>query len=156
MSPLFGAGHFFPEEDDKFLDRVRAAVEEEELQAASAASTDAALDAIATAEGSRTSSNQTTKQSKDIGPSNRGDAQVEYGSSKSGGSGLQRDMSVGVGGDKKVDGNLGINLPVEFYHYYHGSSYDMGTLIEVIYSEFSSNFRLFCVFLLLRSVCYWL
>lgn len=23
------------------------------------------------------------------------------------------------------------NLPIEFYHYYHGSSTDMGTLIEV-------------------------
>jgi len=26
------------------------------------------------------------------------------------------------------------NLPFEFYHYYHGSSNDMGTLIEVILS----------------------
>ncbi|KAF3328680.1 U11/U12 small nuclear ribonucleoprotein [Carex littledalei] len=121
-------GHFFPEEDDKFLDRVRAAVEEEELQAASAASADAAIDAIATAEGSRKSSNQPTNQSINMGPSNTGDAQVEAGSSKSGGSDLLSETSVG---DKKVDGHSGINLPVEFYHYYHGSSYDMGTLIEV-------------------------
>lgn len=27
------------------------------------------------------------------------------------------------------------NLPVEFYHYYHGSNTDMGTLIEVIHSN---------------------
>lgn len=110
------------------------------------------MDAIATAEGSRKSSNQPTNQSNYTGPTNTGDAQVEAGSSKSGGSNLQREMP--VGGDKNVDGNLGINLPVEFYHYYHGSSYDMGTLIEVTYFEFSSNFRLYCVFLLhlLRSI----
>jgi hypothetical protein len=110
------------------------------------------MDAIATAEGTRSSSNQTTDQSIDVGPSNRGAVQVEAGSSRGGSCCLQRDMS--VGGDKKFDGNIGINLPVEFYHYYHGSSYDMGTLIEVIYFEFSSNVRLFFEFLLLRSICY--
>ncbi|CAD6256604.1 unnamed protein product [Miscanthus lutarioriparius] len=46
-------GHFLPEEDDKYLERVKAAVEEEERQAASAARTDAVKDAILTAEESR-------------------------------------------------------------------------------------------------------
>jgi len=42
-------GRFFPDEDDKFMDRVRAAVEEEERQAAAAADTRAAAAAIASA-----------------------------------------------------------------------------------------------------------
>ncbi|XP_026377987.1 U11/U12 small nuclear ribonucleoprotein 59 kDa protein-like [Papaver somniferum] len=46
-------GHFLPDEDDKFLKRVRAAVEEEERHAAGAADIHAAKDAIATAEESR-------------------------------------------------------------------------------------------------------
>ncbi|KAJ4794534.1 U11/U12 small nuclear ribonucleoprotein [Rhynchospora pubera] len=121
-------GHFFPEEDDKFIDRVRAAVEEEERLAVSAASTDAAMDAIATAEGSRKSSNQATDQSNNMGPRTSRADQVEVGSSGSGGS-VQRDMS--IGGDQRVDGYSGVNLPAEFYHYYHGSNYDMGTLVEV-------------------------
>ncbi|KAJ3701065.1 hypothetical protein LUZ61_004770 [Rhynchospora tenuis] len=122
-------GHFFPEEDDKFIDRVRAAVEEEERLAASAASTDAAIDAIATAEGSRKSSNQATNQPNNTGPRVSGADQVEVGSSGRGGSDVQRDAS--IGGDQRVDGNSSVNLPAEFYHYYHGSSYDMGTLVEV-------------------------
>ena len=43
------AGHFLPEEDDKFLEKVQAAVEEEEREALAAVETDAAKDAIATA-----------------------------------------------------------------------------------------------------------
>jgi hypothetical protein len=39
-------GRFFPDEDDKFMERVRAAVEEEERQAAAAADTRAAAAAI--------------------------------------------------------------------------------------------------------------
>ena len=46
-------GHFLPEEDDKYLERVKAAVEEEERQAASAARTDVVKDVIQTAEESR-------------------------------------------------------------------------------------------------------
>jgi hypothetical protein len=42
-------GRFFPDEDDKFMERVRAAVEEEERQAAAAADTRAAAAAIASA-----------------------------------------------------------------------------------------------------------
>jgi len=42
-------GRFFPDEDDKFMEKVRAAVEEEERQAAAAADTSAAAVAIASA-----------------------------------------------------------------------------------------------------------
>jgi mannitol-specific phosphotransferase system IIBC component len=47
---FFACCNFLPEEDDKYLDRVKAAVEEEERQAATAAQTDAVKDAILTAE----------------------------------------------------------------------------------------------------------
>ncbi|CAI8598354.1 unnamed protein product [Vicia faba] len=42
-------GHFLPEEDDRFLERVQAAVEEEEREALAAAETDDAKDEIAIA-----------------------------------------------------------------------------------------------------------
>ncbi|KAG6784824.1 hypothetical protein POTOM_010533 [Populus tomentosa] len=45
--------HFLPEEDDKFLERVRAVVEEEKHRAMAAAEIDAAKGAIATAGESR-------------------------------------------------------------------------------------------------------
>jgi hypothetical protein len=48
-STLSIAGRFFPDEDDKFMERVRAAVEEEERQAAAASDTSAAAAAIASA-----------------------------------------------------------------------------------------------------------
>ena len=35
------------------------------------------------------------------------------------------------------------NLPFEFYHYYHGSSNDMGTLIEVILSYIGCSYILY-------------
>ncbi|KAL6627147.1 hypothetical protein ACP70R_030873 [Stipagrostis hirtigluma subsp. patula] len=130
-------GHFLPEEDDKYLERVKAAVEEEERQAATAARTDAVKDAILTAEESRKASQYTNSQ--------------EDGSEQSK-SGLALDKNLGDVGiserndqtsqkaeheDHKVEGkghghyDPVSNLPFEFYHYYHGSSYDMGTLIEV-------------------------
>ncbi|KAF7152389.1 hypothetical protein RHSIM_Rhsim01G0168000 [Rhododendron simsii] len=46
-------GHFLLEEDDKFLERVQAAVEEEERQTMATADKDAAKEAIATAVESR-------------------------------------------------------------------------------------------------------
>jgi hypothetical protein len=42
-------GRFFPDEDDKFMERIRAAVEEEERQAAAASDTSAAAAVIASA-----------------------------------------------------------------------------------------------------------
>ena len=44
------AGHFYPEEDDKFLEKVWESVEEEEHQAATAAETNATREDIAATE----------------------------------------------------------------------------------------------------------
>ncbi|KAG2720464.1 hypothetical protein I3760_02G036600 [Carya illinoinensis] len=127
-------GHFFPEEDDKFLERVRAAVEEEERQAVAAADTDAAKDAIATAEESRktlqghgcdnTSSEKVSKDSIELVIETEHDKSTIVTVNESG---SQRLEGRGVGGAY----DLVANLPLEFYHYYHGSNADMGTLIEV-------------------------
>lgn len=126
-------GHFLPGEDDKFLLRVRAAVEEEERQAAAAADTHAAKNAIATAEESRkmmqnrlTETNYTdqieVEPSKAIGQSITSDMDASRKSE-------ERDEVQGCGTGNTYDSLS--NLPFEFLHYYHGSSNDMGTLIEV-------------------------
>jgi hypothetical protein len=60
------AGHFLPEEDDKFLERVRAAAEEEEHQGIAAADTKATKDTIATAEESRKTLQSHGRESKDL------------------------------------------------------------------------------------------
>lgn len=128
------AGHFLPEEDDKFLLRVRAAVEEEERQAAAAADTHAAKNAIATAEESRklmqnrlTETNSTdqieVEPSKAKGQSGTSDVDASLKSEQ------ERDEVQGCGTGNSYDSLS--NLPFEFLHYYHGSSNDMGTLIEV-------------------------
>lgn len=137
------AGHFFPEEDDKFLERVRAAVEEEERQAVAAADTDAAKGAIATAEESRktlqghgcdnTSSEKGSKDSIDLVIETEHDKSTIVTVNESGSQKLE---GRGVGGAY----DLVANLPLEFYHYYHGSNADMGTLIEVILTSLSSSF----------------
>ncbi|KAJ0111978.1 hypothetical protein Patl1_00521 [Pistacia atlantica] len=131
-------GHFLPEEDDKFLERVRAAVEEEERQALAAVDTDAAKDAIATAEEYRKTIDNCEPVSKD-------------GSNDDGGiekSKVQKPESIDKSETSNIidkqsgknrferQGYAGVfdsvaNLPMEFYHYYHGSNTDMGTLIEV-------------------------
>ncbi|KAI3701343.1 hypothetical protein L2E82_45997 [Cichorium intybus] len=49
IQKLTKQGHFLPEEDNKFLERIRAAVEEEERQAMAAADTSTANDAITNA-----------------------------------------------------------------------------------------------------------
>ncbi|KAJ4828510.1 hypothetical protein Tsubulata_020341 [Turnera subulata] len=130
-------GHFLPEEDDKFLERVRAAVEEEERQVAAAAGTDAAKDAIATAEESRKTMQTFEPISKDSnddssGMKNSGDQLTESKDS------MESAAVIGPSEDKGSKGQTYgrtydsvANLPVEFYHYYHGSNTDMGTLIEV-------------------------
>ncbi|KAL7203293.1 hypothetical protein ACSBR2_016563 [Camellia fascicularis] len=131
-------GHFLPEEDDKFLEKVRAAVEEEERQAIAAADTDAAKDAIATAEESR-------KNIQGHGPDSelvRGDKGGNEDSQDQA-TQIENKRSLGVVTDKE-SAKLGsegpshggandtvASLPIEFYHYYHGSNTDMGTLIEV-------------------------
>ncbi|XP_042515207.1 U11/U12 small nuclear ribonucleoprotein 59 kDa protein-like [Macadamia integrifolia] len=129
-------GHFLPEEDDKFLQQVEAAVEEEERQAAAAADTDAARDAIATAEESRKNILNGGPESKDSsgkGGDNENRSQL---------SGTENERVAGAATVQEPEqgqegqGSSGAydsvsNLPVEFYHYYHGGNNDMGTLIEV-------------------------
>lgn len=136
-------GHFLPEEDDKFLERVRVAVEEEERQAMALPDTDAAKDAIAIAElesrkitqgrnsilkpketgsvtdDSKENQDQTTESAKEPLLA-RADSAEESG---------KQERFEGHGYDGNSDTMA--SLPVEFYHYYHGSNTDMGTLIEV-------------------------
>ncbi|CAL9090568.1 unnamed protein product [Musa acuminata var. zebrina] len=126
-------GHFIPEEDDKFLERVRAAVEEEERQAAAAADTHAAKDAIATAEESRKVMQNAITEANSIDkiegePSKtKGQSEGSLVMDANMKSEQQKDEAPGWGsGYDSVS-----NLPFEFLHYYHGSNNDMGTLIEV-------------------------
>lgn len=138
-------GHFLPEEDDKYLERVKAAVEEEERQAATAARTDAAKDAILTAEESRKAAHQTTAQEDDFEQpksgstpeQNKGDASISEISDHANQKTEHEGQKVEIKGSGHSDSLT--NLPFEFYHYYHGSSYDLGTLIEVIYSNLSTS-----------------
>ena len=135
------AGHFLPEEDDKFLERVRAAVEEEERQAMAAADTDAAKDAIATAEECR---RNLTGREHDIEEANRTkEVKNDENQDKVAKTILtekenQRSEGRIHGGGYDSVGSL----PMEFYHYYHGSNTDMGTLIEVISISSWSSFNL--------------
>ncbi|KAK4261131.1 hypothetical protein QN277_004175 [Acacia crassicarpa] len=131
-------GHFLPEEDNKFLERVQAAVEEEERQALVSADTDAAREAIVSAEESRKSVQnqgdslndwssdnielQESKEQMTEGEDEKGSVAVEEKESSKKGS--EGQSSRGAYDDVA-------NLPIEFYHYYHGSNNDMGTLIEV-------------------------
>ncbi|KAI3444477.1 hypothetical protein Pfo_001142 [Paulownia fortunei] len=131
-------GHFLPEEDDKFLERVRAAVEEEERQSMTAADTDAAKDAIASAEESRKHIHSRAPDSGEPDLNNGGDRESQ---DQKNDTANERDSKViapiesreldtnGPGSGSVYDSVA--NLPMEFYHYYHGSSTDMGTLIEV-------------------------
>ena len=135
------AGHFLPEEDDKFLERVRAAVEEEERQAMAAAETDAAKGAIATAEESRKTIQSGGLHTKDASDAKDGmkESNDEINESTDNlGSGAVPGPSGEKGSKGQVYGGAYdsvANLPIEFYHYYHGSNNDMGTLIEVIFSN---------------------
>ncbi|KAM3348257.1 hypothetical protein ACQJBY_021891 [Aegilops geniculata] len=129
-------GHFLPEEDDKYLERVKAAVEEEERQAATAARTDAAKDAILTAEESRKAAHHTTGQEDGLGQpkigsapeQNQGDASISERSDHASQKTEHDGQKVEIKGPAHSESLT--NLPFEFYHYYHGSSYDLGTLIE--------------------------
>ncbi|TVU22966.1 hypothetical protein EJB05_32690, partial [Eragrostis curvula] len=130
-------GHFLPEEDDKYLERVKAAVEEEERQAATAARTDAVKDAILTAEESR-KAKQCTDSQEDGSEQSKSRQTLDKNLGNAGISEIKDQTSreteqEGHKVDGKVHGQYDpvSNLPFEFYHYYHGSSYDLGTLIEV-------------------------
>ncbi|GMP61267.1 hypothetical protein CsSME_00023796 [Camellia sinensis var. sinensis] len=131
-------GHFLPEEDDKFLEKVQAAVEEEERQEMAAADTDAAKEAIATAEDFRKII-QTREPDLKVASGNNGqneDSQDQTTQSENirGSSAVTGEESRKLGSEgqshvRAYDSVAG--LPIEFYHYYHGSNTDMGTLIEV-------------------------
>ncbi|XP_050387652.1 LOW QUALITY PROTEIN: U11/U12 small nuclear ribonucleoprotein 59 kDa protein [Argentina anserina] len=128
-------GHFLPEEDDKFLERVRAAVEEEEHQAILAADMDAARDAIASAEQSR-------KTTKNFGPDSIDQTGAQGENKESKGPKIpstnegdstavtnkESEKQVLQGEDSRGAYDAVANLPLEFYH---GGNTDMGTLIEV-------------------------
>ncbi|KAL9176287.1 hypothetical protein ABFS82_02G169000 [Erythranthe guttata] len=127
-------GHFFPEEDDKFLEQVRAAVEEEERQSMAAADTDAAKDAIANAEESRKHVNSHAPDSEELGLSNF--QHIKNQDQKNETANEKDSKLVATKESRKIDTTGSAydsvcNLPMEFYHYYHGSNTDMGTLIEV-------------------------
>lgn len=127
-------GHFLPEEDDKFLERVQAAVEEEEREALAAVETDAAKDAIATAEESRKAiqnQGKLSKGSNDDSEVKEGKEQIVHSETEEGSGAVDDKKSSKIG---QISGGAYdplANLPIEFYHYYHGSNNDMGTLIEV-------------------------
>ncbi|KHN06189.1 hypothetical protein glysoja_031631 [Glycine soja] len=123
-------GHFLPEEDDKFLEKVQAAVEEEEREALAAVETDAAKDAIATAEESRKAIQNQGKLSKrgnDDSEVKESKEQIVHSVTEEGSGAVDEKKSSKIG---QISDPLA-NLPIEFYHYYHGSNNDMGTLIEV-------------------------
>lgn len=103
-------GRFLPEEDDKFMERVKAAVEEEERQAMAAAGTAAARDAIATAE------EESRKNLKGEKETNQEEEATTRPAEKQ---------------EHKETGGEYWNLPMEYYQYYYGSNHDMGTLVEV-------------------------
>lgn len=131
-------GHFLPDEDDAFLERVRAAVEQEEQQAMAAADMDAAKDAIATAEESR---KIILEQRLDLYHPSTNHGQSVIKEDQMTPSENKSDFSTVTGMESQNQGseswghaeayNSLANLPMEFYHYYHGSNTDMGTLIEV-------------------------
>lgn len=139
MIPCIFAGHFLPDEDDKFLERVRSAVEEEERQAAAAAETYSAKDAISTAVESRKTIEFTNPEANIVKPIRVGSpVKQEQGSDLE----IERSSNVDAteSSEQKMEGQgfnnayeSVTNLPFEFYHYYHGSNNDMGTLIEVIF-----------------------
>lgn len=107
------SGHFLPEEDDKFFESVRAAVEQEEDQAQSLTNTEIEENAIASEE--NTSLITSTEIDKDADKESKAVA-----------SSCEKTMEAPDSGCDNVS-----NLPVEFYHYYYGSDFDMGRLIEV-------------------------
>lgn len=130
-------GHFLPEEDDKFFERVQAAVEEEEREALAAAETDAAKDAIATAEESRKAmqnQGKLSKESNDESQIKENNGQIVHSVTEEGLDATDEKKSSNIASEGQNYGGAYdplANLPIEFYHYYHGSNNDMGTLIEV-------------------------
>lgn len=119
-------GHFMPEEDNNFVEKIRASFEEEEREAMAAAETDAAMDAIATAEAESRKLIQGSGSDSNNLRSNNG--QVAEGQDHII---TEREDTKDISSFSDKDSRKQGSLPIEFYHYYHGSSNDMGTLIEV-------------------------
>jgi hypothetical protein len=145
-------GRFFPEEDDQFVERIRAAVEEEERQAAAAQNTSAAATAILNAEEARNAAAGVGKLydlsgSQEIGeavpstassnleePAEKQLLQHTFDDLKNGSSMAIERNPEAASKRKQTDLPKGYDgLPSEFYQYYFGSSFDMGTLVEVRY-----------------------
>ncbi|KAK9074273.1 hypothetical protein SSX86_006870 [Deinandra increscens subsp. villosa] len=138
IQKLTKQGHFLPDEDNKFLEKIRAAVEEEERQAMAAADTCAAKDAIATAEESRNvtganaiiSEDQTDLTNREkINEEKITETEAKGSSMAAIDMESEKQRSKVAGSTRGYD--YSASLPLEFYHYYHGSNTDMGTLIEV-------------------------
>ncbi|KAI4385266.1 hypothetical protein MLD38_003313 [Melastoma candidum] len=127
-------GHFLPTEDDEFLERVRAAVEEEERQTLTTADADTAKEVIPMADETQTvdqmgksvPENLNSQESRRAADS--ADSKGKWDISKST---VEFSKEAPEGNDQVGAYDSMANLPMEFYHYYHGSSTDMGTLIEV-------------------------
>lgn len=110
-------GHFLPEEDDKFFESVRAAVEQEENQAQSVINMEIEENVIPSEEGTtQTTGNEIINKDTDKESNTVAAASCEK-------------TVEAPPPDKGVD-NVS-NLPVECYHYYYGSNLDMGRLIEI-------------------------
>ncbi|KAI5061121.1 hypothetical protein GOP47_0023626, partial [Adiantum capillus-veneris] len=127
-------GSFFPEEDNRFMERVRAAVEEEERQAAAAADTKATAAAIANAQEAGKATlppdwiSEAPKQDAEMANEGESVQTKESHDVAQGSKDTNKERS-------KIE-NTTISphdgtLPAEFYHYYYGSTVDIGTLIEV-------------------------
>ncbi|KAJ4892418.1 U11/U12 small nuclear ribonucleoprotein 59 kDa protein [Raphanus sativus] len=109
-------GHFLPEEDDKFFESVRAAVEQEENQAQSVTNTETQENVIASEEHtSLTTDNKIVNKDTDKESNTIAEASCEK----------TTEAPLDSGCDNVS------NLPVECYHYYYGSNLDMGRLIEI-------------------------
>ncbi|GAA0156482.1 hypothetical protein LIER_38278 [Lithospermum erythrorhizon] len=129
-------GHFLPDEDDKFMERVKAAVEEEERQAIAGADTVAAQDAIANIKDSR---KNTQSEDRILEDSLSGhdenipekDRIVKRLSKTDEISGIESATQKIKTATYEGTYDRAANLPMEFYHYYYGSNTDLGTLIEV-------------------------
>lgn len=117
-------------------------MEEEEREALAAAETDAAKDAIATAEESRKAIQSQGKLSR----GNNDDSEVKESKDEivhsvteevSGAADEKKSSKIASDGQRSAGAYDPLaNLPLEFYHYYHGSNKDMGTLIEVLFTTF--------------------
>lgn len=128
------------------MDKVRAAVEEEERQAIAAADTDAAKDAIASAEESRKTLLSHGLDSRDLSSDKDNNMEskdqiIETENNKGSASVTMKESEPQALEGQGISGAYDsvANLPLEFYHYYHGSNTDMGTLIEVIFYMMQCN-----------------